>query len=69
MSRYPLQLRCLFYLVFSSEGVVDSNAMLYCLDNIFFVYACCLSLYLNFNVWVEEATEKALPARQKAALP
>ena len=43
----PLVLRCLFYLVFSLEGGVGSNVMLYYLDNA--ICTCLLlKLYLQF---------------------
>jgi len=59
MSQYLKQLRCLFYLVFSLEGI-GSNA----------IFTCLLLKFVSpiFSVRVEEAIEEALSAGQKAVL-
>ena len=49
MSQYPQQLRCLFYLVFSSEGGYVAMQCFSVWIAMQFVHACCLSLYFQFQ--------------------
>ena len=68
MSQYPQQLRCLFYLVFSLEGGVGSNAMLYYLDS----NAICTCLLLKFvspiSVYGSKEPQRGLCQQDKRQL-